>query len=166
MSSRIPVLCTLLLGGALTGCFSFLHPWATDRTVDGTYDQVFQATLETLEAREFPIEEVDREAGKIVTGKRPVSGVGMSHPVETVRAYVEQEGEESVSVRLFLTFLDPAPSTREPTAGSRGNRTQNEGAGVVNKSVVYDDYLDAIEERVNGYRTSPDLRARDDSLDD
>ena len=55
----------------LVSC-SHLHPWATDRDIDGSYDQVFQATVETLQEKQFPLKEVDREEGRIVTGKRPV----------------------------------------------------------------------------------------------
>jgi hypothetical protein len=163
MFSRVPILSVLLIAVAVPGCFSFLHPWATGRAVDGTYDQVFQATLETLEARDFPIKEVDREAGKIVTGKRPVSGVGGNRPVETVRAYVERE-EDAVSVRLFLTFLDSGGASRGVSGTRSGRRTQDAGGGALNKSIIYDDYLDAVEERVVAYDSSVDVRAGRDSL--
>lgn len=93
----------------LFGCVLGLHSWATERAIEGSYDQVFQATLETLERRGFPVDSVDREAGRIETGKRPVEAVEPYHPVETVRA--EGRDGERVTVRLFLTFLEPRPST-------------------------------------------------------
>lgn len=130
-----------------------LHPWATDRTLDGTDDQVFQATLETLKARGFPIERVDREQGEIETGKRPVDAMDPYRPVETVRAYVERKGEGEASVRLFLTFLEPRLG---PSLGpSRGNMERQSSSVVgeaVGKSAVYDDYLDAIADRVRDLR--------------
>jgi hypothetical protein len=131
--------------------------------VDGTYDQVFQATLETLEARDFPIQEVDREAGKIVTDKRPVSGVGVNRPVETVRTYVEREGE-AASVRLFLTFLEPGPTRQGGGVRQNGRRARNAGGEAFSKSMIYDDYLDAIENRVVAYGSSGDIRAERDIL--
>lgn len=141
------------------GCLPFLHPWATDRAVGGAYDQTFQATFEVLEREGFPIEEVDREAGRIVTGKRSVSGVDFSRSVETVRAEIEEAGDEETSVRLFLTFVEPAPpETSTSSSRKSGAYRSSEAAGqAISKSAVYDDYLDAIEDRVRA------LRGEDDS---
>jgi len=81
------VLSLFLVVLGMSGCVLLLHPWATERDFEGAYDPVFQATLETLEARDFPIDRVDRNEGQIKTGKRPVEAVGPHRPVETVRAY-------------------------------------------------------------------------------
>jgi len=134
-----------------TGC-SYLHPGATDRGIEGSYDQVFQATLETLEAREFPIEEADRDEGRIVTGKRPVRVIEVRRRVEKARAYIEPDGE-NVDVRLVLTFMDQSGTVRP-----RGpDKESEEAEAVVDKalssSAIYDEYLDAIEGRVEDIRS-------------
>jgi len=49
----------LLLAG-----FSHLYPGATDRDIEGSYEQVFQPALETLERRPFPIEKAEAAVGK------------------------------------------------------------------------------------------------------
>jgi hypothetical protein len=134
-----------------TGC-SYLHPGATDWDIEGSYDQVFQATLETLEAREFPIEEVDRDEGRIVTGKRPVRVIEVRRRVEKARAYIEPDGENA-DVRLVLTFMDQSGTVRprEP------DKESEEAEAVVDKalssSAIYDEYLDAIEGRVEDIRS-------------
>jgi hypothetical protein len=43
---------------------SRLHPGATDRDIAAAYEQVFQAALETLERRPFPIEKAEAAVGK------------------------------------------------------------------------------------------------------
>lgn len=138
----------LLFGGC-----SHLHPGATDRDIEGTYDQVFQATLETLEAREFPVDEVDREEGRIVTGKRPVRVIEVRRRVEKVRARIEPDGGE-VDVRLFLIFMDQSGTVRQ----REPDRKSEEAEAVVDKalssSAIYDEYLDAIEERVEDLRNA------------
>jgi len=134
-----------------TGCAHF-HPWATDRTLDGSYDQAFQSTLETLEARGFPIEEVDREKGEIETGKRPVDAMNPYRPVETVRAYVEREGDGTASVRLFMTFLDPPSGSGSAPSRSGSRRQSSSVGGAMSKSNVYDDYLDAIASRMKAFQ--------------
>jgi hypothetical protein len=128
------------------GC-SHLHPWATDRDMEGSYDQVFRATLEVLEDKQFPINEVDRAEGRIVTGKRPVRVIEAYRRVETVRARLDPEGG-AVDVQLFLTFMDQSGTVRHRAP----NRTNKEAEAVADKmlssSTIYDDYLDAIEQRV------------------
>jgi hypothetical protein len=136
------------------GCLPFLHPWATDRDVDGSYTQVFQATLEVLRARDFPIERADRDEGLIETGKRPVDGVGPYHPVETVRAEIDDVDGGDVDVRLVLTFLEPRPPSPPPPPRGRGDhRSSDVAETAVSRSAVYDDYLDAIERRVRDFNT-------------
>ena len=135
----------------LVGC-SHLHPWATDRNIDGTYDQVFQATLETLQERRFPIKEVDREEGRIVTGKRPVRVIETHRRVETVRACIEPEDEE-VDVRLFLTFMDQSGTVRQREPDRKDEEAEVVMDKMFSSGAVYDDYLDAIEERVEALRT-------------
>jgi len=145
---RTPAVLVLLL---LAGC-SHLHPWATDRDIEGTYDQVFQATVEMLEERQFPLTEVDRAGGRIVTGKRPVRVIETHRRVEHVRARLEPE-DGAVDVRLFLTFMDQSGTVRQRSP----DRDDEEADVVMDKmfssGVVYDDYLDAIEERVEAMRT-------------
>ena len=57
---RLVGLASVLL---LAGC-SHLYPGATDRDIKGSYEQVFQAALETIERRAFPIEKAEAAAGK------------------------------------------------------------------------------------------------------
>ncbi|MFB6230862.1 MAG: hypothetical protein ABEL04_06870 [Salinibacter sp.] len=135
----------------VTGC-SYLHPGATDRDIEGSYDPVFQATLETLEARAFPIKEVDRDGGRIVTGKRPVRVIEVRRRVEKARAYIEPDGGD-IDVRLVLTFMDQSGTVRQ----REPDRENEEAEAVVDKalssSAIYDEYLDAIEERVEEIRS-------------
>lgn len=145
---RCLLLCSLVV--LLSGCAS-LHPWATDRDIEGSYDQVFQATLETLRARQFPIETADRDAGRIVTGPRPVRVIEARRRVERVRARIEEEGAE-VDVQLFLTFTDQS-GTVQRRAPNRERAEAEAAAGrVLSSSAIYDEYLDAIEDRVAALR--------------
>ena len=132
------------------GC-SHLHPGATDRDIEGTYDQVFQATLETLEAKQFPIKEVSREEGRIVTGRRPVRVIEARRRVEKARARIEPDGGE-VDVRLFLTFMDQSGTTQRRDLDRERKEADAIADKVISSSAIYDDYLDAIEERVEDLR--------------
>lgn len=149
-----PFLLAFSLG--LAGCVSFLHPGSVDRSIDGSYDQVFQATLDVLDAQGFPLERVDRADGRIVTGRRPVQMGTTGRRVETVHAYVETD-DETVDVRLLLTFTDQV-SEKPPRIHDRNGdgRADDVAAAALSRSVsasaVYDDYLDAIEERVRALR--------------
>lgn len=129
---------------SVSGCLSFFHPGAVDRPIDGSYDQVFQATLETLEARGFPIEQADREEGRIKTRKRSIGGIDPYHPVETVEARIQDD--EDVSVRLFMTFLTPGPGS----SGEANGEAAVEKA--VDRGAIYAEYLNAIEDRVRDFR--------------
>lgn len=129
-----------------------LHPWGSPRTMDGSYDQVFQATLEVLEAREFPITKAARETGDIETGKRPVDGLEPSHPVETVQARVKRQ-EGGTSVRLMMTFLEPRPDDPGSRLGEDEESQSDEAVEkAIDRSAIYDEYLDAIERRVRDLR--------------
>jgi len=92
-----------------------------------------------------------------VTGKRPVRLIESHRRVETVRARLEpEEEEEDVDVRLFLTFMDQSGTVRQ-----REPDRKNEEAEVVmdkmfSSGAVYDNYLDAIEGRVDALRASED----------
>lgn len=134
----------------LTGC-AHLHPWATDRDIAGSYDQVFQATLETLEARRFPIEEADWDAGRIVTGKRPVRVIEARRRVEKVRARLEDE-EGEVDVQLFLTFMDQSGTTQQRTPDDEDVEAEAVVDRALSSSAIYDAYLDAIETRAADLR--------------
>jgi len=120
--------------------------------MDGSYDQGFQATLEVLEAEGFPIKRADRENGRIVTGRRPAQRGTAGRRVETVEAYVEDDGG-AVDVRLLLGFSDQYSSPPPQIQDRNGDgRTDDVAAAAISRSIdasaVYDDYLDAIEERV------------------
>lgn len=85
-----------------------------------------------------------------------MSGVDPYRSVATVRAEIEEEGEKETSVRLFLTFVTSTPSEGS-SSREGGARRSSEAAGeVVSKSAVYDDYLDAIEDRVQAFRGEDD----------
>jgi hypothetical protein len=144
-----------LLAVGLSGCFSLFHPGSVDRTIEGSYDQVFQATLETLEARGFPFETVDREEGKIITGRRPARMGTGGRRVEKVEAYVEDE-TGAADVRLYFVFADQAseqpPRVRDEDGDGRADVASAAFSRSLSASSVYDDYLDAIEERVEALR--------------
>lgn len=131
----------------LSGC-SHLHPWATNRDIEGSYDQVFQATLETLEARRFPFEEVDREEGRIVTGKRPVRVIETHRRVEKARARIQPDGDGEAEVQLFLTFMDQSGTVRPPAPDDEDEEAEAAASKALSSSAIYDEYLDAIEKRV------------------
>ncbi len=130
----------------LAGC-SHLHPWATDRDIEGSYDQVFRATLETLEARGFPIKEVNRDEGRIVTGKRPVRVIEVRRRVEKVRARIEPDGGD-VDVQLALTFMDQSETVQRRKPDTESEEAEAVVDRALSSSAIYDEYLDAIENRV------------------
>lgn len=130
----------------LAGC-SHLHPGATDRDIEGSYDQVFQATLETFEAREFPVQKVNRDKGRIVTGKRPVRVIEVRRRVEKARAYIESDGGD-VDVRLVLTFMDQSGTVRQREPDEKSEEAEAVADKALSSSAIYDEYLDAIEERI------------------
>lgn len=143
----------LVLSFSLAGCLSFLHPGSVDRSIDGTYDQVFQATLEVLEAQGFPFKRVDRETGRIVTGRRAVQVRTTGRRVEKAEAYIEED-DGTVDVRLLLGFSDqyssPPPQIPDRNGDGRADDVANAAfSRSVSASAVYDDYLDAIEQRVH-----------------
>lgn len=131
----------------LTGCAA-LHPWATDRSIEGSYDHVFQATLDILEEKQFPITEVDREEGRIVTGKRTVHLIEAYRRVEKVQARIEPEDEET-DVTLFLTLMDQSGTVQRRVSNRRKEKAEAVADRMFSTSAIYDDYLDAIEQRVN-----------------
>jgi hypothetical protein len=135
----------------LTGCLSFLHPGSVDRSIDARYDQVFRATLEVLESEGFPLERVDRADGRIETGRRPAPMRTSGRRVETVDAYIEEDGG-TVTLRLLLAFTDQVseapPRIRDRNDDGRADDVAAEAVSrSVSASAVYDDYLDAIERR-------------------
>ncbi|HKL87744.1 MAG TPA: hypothetical protein VJ884_01990 [Salinibacter sp.] len=153
-NSSLPARFLLLaLPLSLAGCLSFLHPGSVDRSMNGSYDQVFQATLEVLGAQGFPLKRVDRENGRIVTGRRPVQMGTAGRRVEKAEAYIEDD-DGTVDVRLLLGFSDqyssPPPRVRDR---NRNGRSDDVTAAAISRSLdagaVYDDYLDAIEKRVH-----------------
>ncbi|MEF8796189.1 MAG: hypothetical protein V5A22_06965 [Salinivenus sp.] len=150
----------IVLGLVLPGCFSFLHSGGIDRTIEGPYDRVFRATVAELRARGFSMAEIDPEAGRIVTNRRTLPPAHTARPVETVEASLEREGPETTDIRLYFTFVDQvseAPS-RPPDDGD-DDRVDDVLSAAFHRSfdagVVYDEYLDAIAERMEA-RRSPD----------
>lgn len=140
---------------SLPGCFSLFHPGSVGRTIEGSYDQVFQATLETLEAEGFSFQKVDRAAGRIVTDRRPARMGTGGRQVEKVEAYVEDE--DAAAVRLYFVFADqssdPPPRVRDEDGDGRADDVASAAfSRSLSASAVYDDYLDAIEERVQTLR--------------
>jgi len=136
----------------LAGCVH-LHPGATEREVDGSYDHAVRATLEMLEARPFPIETIDREEGRIVTGKRPVRVIETRRRVEKVRARIQKDDGE-VSVRLFLTFMDQSGTVQQPASDREREKAETAADKVFSSSAIYEEYLDAIARRVEELRAA------------
>jgi len=161
MLRRIAVLAAL--GLLCSGCLPFLHPGSVDRSVDGSYDQVFQATLEVLERLAFPIRRVDRSEGRIVTGRRPVWVIEQYRRVEKAEARIRDDGTH-VQVSLLLSFVDQV-SGRPPRVEEDGDdRRADDVANAVlarslSASAIYDEYLDAIEDRVAELKTRPMARS-------
>jgi hypothetical protein len=138
-------------------CLPFLHPGSVDRKIDGTFTQVFEATRQELEERGFPIRSLDREDGTIVTGKRPVWMIETHRRVEKAEARIrDEDGEGEVS--LLLTFVDQAsgqpPSVPDDGDEERADDVVDAAVGrSLSASAIYDDYLDAIADRVADMRT-------------
>lgn len=129
-----------------------LHPGSIDRTFAGGYDQLFRATYEMLRHRGFPIERIDRDAGQIVTGRRPVDLSREGRPVEKVSARLKRDEAGDTNISLSLVFVDQASDPRPsiPDDGD-GERADDVFEAAVSQSfdaaAVYDAYLDAIQTR-------------------
>jgi hypothetical protein len=137
----------------LSGCLSFLHAGGIDRTIEAPYDAVFRATVVELRSRGFSLNEIDREAGRIVTNRRTVPAMHTARPVETVEAYLERDGPEATDVHLYFTFRDQVSERpRRPPDDGDDDRVDDVVSAVIDRSfdagVAYDAYLDAIEARV------------------
>lgn len=156
-SLRFAILAVVLL--LPTACLPFLHPGSVDREVEGTYTQVFQATLEELEERGFPIKGVDRDEGTIVTGNRPVWLIETYRRVEKAEAQIEEDDGE-VEVSLLLSFVDQVSGKPLPVPDDGDDDRADDVLGAafdrtLSASAIYDEYLDAIEDRVEEMRNSP-----------
>jgi len=133
------------------GCSSW-HPGAVDRTVEEPYDEVFQATLDLLWDRQFPLRTIDRQEGTIESGRRSIEDKNVGGPVEKVTVRLERIGARKTKVQLLLVFADQAEGNplRVPRDGD-GKRADDVARAAVDRSIdtgtVYDDYLDAIEQR-------------------
>jgi hypothetical protein len=142
-----------------TACLPFLHPGSADRRIDGTYTQVFEATRAVLEDRGFPLRTVNRETGTIVTGKRPVWLIETYRRVEKAEARIREDGN-GVDVSLLLSFVDqvsgPPPP---PNDDGDDDHTDDVVSTAVDRSLsasaIYDEYLDAIEDRVADMHAPP-----------
>lgn len=148
------VFSVVILSLSLSACSS-LHPGSVDRTIEGRYDRIFRATFEMLRQRQFPMKRVDREAGRIVTGRRPVQVAEGMRPVEKVDARIKRG--EDVKVSLLLVFVDQASDPRRsvPNDGD-DERADDVFAAALSRSfdagAVYDAYLDAIQGQVEEFR--------------
>lgn len=143
---------------ALSGCVLLPTSGGIDRSVDAPADRVFRAAVDVLRDRSFTLKEINRAQGRIVTHRRPVgpAGTGSPHPVEKATVRLQADGDQT-DVRLFLQFVDQVsgPPRRVPDDGD-DERTDDVARAVLDRSydaaVVYDDYLDAIEEHVRTLR--------------
>ena len=147
----------IVLALLLPGCFSFLHSGGIDRTIEGSYDRVFRATVAELRARGFALRENSREEGRIITHRRTLPPEASVRPVETVEAHLDREGPEATDVRLYFTFRDQVSERpRRPPDDGDDDRVDDVVSAVVDRSfdagVVYDEYLDALADRVEAPR--------------
>ena len=85
-----------------------------------------------------------------VRGSSPLLGI-LRGRVETVRARIEPDGGE-VDVRLFLTFMDQSGTTQRRELDRKCKEADAIADKVISSSAIYDDDLDAIEERVEDLR--------------
>jgi hypothetical protein len=146
-------------------CFSgcrALHPGSLAETVDGTHDEVFEATLDVLEERRFPIETANRADGHIATGRRAARLYQPRYDVEKVEVRIREKGTQT-HVRLLLSFAGdvserPRRAPRNQNTSRRSAAFWNALSESSNASLVYDHYLDAIEARVVANR-----RAKEDA---
>jgi hypothetical protein len=153
--SRLLLLVLCIAG--LTGCIPFVGSGGVDREVDAPYDQVLRATIDVLEARGFPLKTVDPEAGRIVTGRRPVqAGRPSVRPVEAVDVRLERIDDARVEVGLLLTFRDQASGGRQSVPDRDGDGDPDVVAEALDRSfdaeAEYEAYFEAIEARVQALR--------------
>jgi hypothetical protein len=106
-----------------------------------------------LEARQFPIETIDREEGRIVTVKRPVRVIETRRRVEKVRVRIQKDDGE-VSVRLFLTFMDQSGTVQQPASDREREKAETAADKAFSSSAIYEEYLDAIARRVEELRAA------------
>lgn len=137
-----------------------MHLGSTARTVDGSYAQVFVATSMFLADRGFPLHTADRAHGRIVTGNRAATrSSAWFRTVEKVSVRI-RDRDGTVSVRLLLAFTDQVsdPPRRLKRDGD-DKRSDDVSRAMLSQtfdaSVVYDDYLDAIQKRVDEMRDAP-----------
>ena len=145
----------VLVALTLSGCAS-THPGSADRTVAGTYVQVFEATRMVLEERGFPIRTLDREEGRIETGKRPDMMTAPYRRVEQATVRLRRT-DDAVTVNLLLAFddqvSDPPPRIERDDDDDRADDVLRTAfSQAFDASVIYDDYLDAIEDTVASFQ--------------
>lgn len=158
--SRASLVCAALFTVSLSGCLPFLQSGGIDREIEGSYDEVFQATLEELRAREFPIKRVDREEGRIVTGRRPLRSERSPRPVETVDARIEGGDDAPTDLHLLFAFVDQVSGPPRPVPDDGDDdRADDVTAAALSRSydasAVYDEYFRAIRARVQEASGSP-----------
>lgn len=164
--SRFSV-CTLVVFFAvsLSGCLPFLQSGGIDREVEGSADEVFQATLEELRAREFPIKRADRDEGRIVTGRRPLRGEPSPRPVETVNARIEQASESKTELHLFFAFVDQVSGPPRPVPDDGDDERADDVVEAAlsrsyDASAVYDEYFRSIRARIRETESSPIVKRK------
>lgn len=159
MPSRLRLAPFLLLCLCLASCRS-MHGGSANRTIEGPYTQVFVATSMFLLDRGFPLQTVDRANGRIVTGLRPGSRASTwERSVEKVTVRL-RDRNGAVTVNLLLSFADqvsdPPPRTkRKEDDPQKIDVTSTLLSRTFDASVVYDDYLDAIQQRVDEMCDTP-----------
>ena len=68
-----------------------------------------------------------------------------------MRARIESDGRETER-RLFLTFMDQSGTTQRREPDRERKEADAIADKVISSSAIYDDYLDAIEDRVKDLR--------------
>ena len=71
--------------------------------------------------------------------------------METVRTHIEPDGRETEG-RLFLTFMDQSGTTQRGEPDRERKEADAIADKVISSSDIYDDNLDAIEDRVEDLR--------------
>lgn len=115
------------------------------RTIDAPPDVVFRATVDVLTRWGFPIETADPEGGRVVTRRRPVHVPETRRRVEKVDVSI-RDVEDGSRIQMLLVFVDQASGTGDRRGRTRGGDDAYEQS--VSAGAAYDDYLDAVEDRV------------------
>lgn len=138
----------------LAGCAS-LQMGNETRSIDAPADAGFEAAAHTLRAAGFEIKTADPDKGWIETERLGVheAKTPWARDAEQVRVRVEALGSNRARIRLFIAFADDvsdSPRKSRPRRKKQGpvyERDQTPMGRFFDSSAVYDDVLDAIEQR-------------------